>query len=172
MVALYERRREAAAAVVEDMTEEEFNEKFIEIAKYLTDEELMEMTEETTRDEVFGPLIPDAPIARLSETYDGYTKHPHTEGPDGMPGASSIIACPRCGCEEMHLQNMRTWLRGEDEDIPGLSLEMDGSVRPIIGAANPSARREGMTLEFECEAGCCSQLTIWQHKGPTFIQWE
>jgi len=38
---------------------------------------------------------------------------------------------------------------------------------------NPSKRRDGIRIAFECEAcGPVQPLVIYQHKGETFVEWE
>jgi hypothetical protein len=46
-----------------------------------------------------------------------------------------------------------------------LSIDQDG--------VNPSARRDGIRVFFVCEnCGKDSALTIVQHKGETYVEWE
>jgi hypothetical protein len=49
----------------------------------------------------------------------------------------------------------------------------ESQILPSDLAANPSARRHGIRIEFECEdCGHASQLTLAQHKGETLVAWE
>ena len=113
-----------------------------------------------------GDLLPNAPIGTLSSTYTGYTDVPSRDGD------SCLLACPKCGREEVHPKVVKVWMRGEDEATPGMAIVSGGSMVPISNEENPSPRREGVIIAFECEAGCLFGLRIWQHKGPTLIEWE
>jgi hypothetical protein len=68
--------------------------------------------------------------------------------------------------------------RGEDEaEILETRARDDGSVLvhrvPAYGSENPSARRHGLAIGFECE-DCTyrGELTVAQHKGATLVGWR
>lgn len=81
------------------------------------------------------------------------------------------LECPICGCESLHHQTIEVFNREEDMErgfhvkINHLSMTTDTNL-----TGNPSKRRHGMTIEFDCE-GCPHKpvLTIVQHKGATSI---
>lgn len=79
-----------------------------------------------------------------------------------MGGATDLL-CPRCGADNLHHGAVNRYDRAED-----------GAEAPYNRAeGNPSARRGGLTVDFECE-GCGDgiQLTLAQHKGSTEIGWR
>jgi hypothetical protein len=103
---------------------------------------------------------------------------------------TSDLLCPRCGADNLHHVGVVFYERGEDEGnvlCVTQSLQRYGEDRPtsavteIVPAArsgNPSSRRSGMAIRFECEQ--CGggteedriELTIAQHKGATEIGWR
>jgi predicted RNA-binding Zn-ribbon protein involved in translation (DUF1610 family) len=92
-------------------------------------------------------------------------------------GSVMDLACPRCGGEYLHHTGAVFFDRGEDADSV-VKIVVSGatsttSVEP--GAGNPSSRRHGMFVTFECEQ-CGTpddvlQLNIAQHKGATELSW-
>jgi hypothetical protein len=105
-------------------------------------------------------------------------------------GGAADLLCPRCGADNLHHMGVTFYERGEDE--PNVlriiqSLLVYGEDRAtsttteIVSAArsgNPSGRRNGMAIEFQCEQcgggvdGKRIELTIAQHKGSTEIGWR
>jgi hypothetical protein len=99
--------------------------------------------------------------------------------------SDEVLKCPRCGDEYLHQSDIEIFNRGEDKTT-GLhlivladSLQMD----PDVVDGNPSGRRQGMRILFSCEhcEGVAWEkgesapqmwLTISQHKGNTYVQWE
>lgn len=92
------------------------------------------------------------------------------------------LLCPRCGGYYLHHLGVRMYERSEDQPTVTI-IETDGdsvSVRPRQPAdgANPSNRRDGMVIKFECEL-CSSEdgvedvieLIFAQHKGSTEVSW-
>jgi hypothetical protein len=86
---------------------------------------------------------------------------------------SALLECPNCGFDYLHQGVVEIFDRTEDAES-GRHLLIDGSSTLIDSnvAGNPSPRRHGMTVEFECE-NCTGPkvLAIIQHKGQTFIYW-
>ncbi|MBV8775541.1 MAG: hypothetical protein JO166_24915, partial [Deltaproteobacteria bacterium] len=94
------------------------------------------------------------------------------------------LKCPRCGWDFLHLRRITVYDRGEDAEMTSVTTACDGlsatHLLPSREVANPSARRDGMAILFECEA--CSvdlyrsspviELTIAQHKGITLLGWR
>ena len=88
--------------------------------------------------------------------------------------ANYEVSCPYCGFGYLHHGTLTDFYRVEDGPEIIHSIEAGRVYRlenpgPML---NPSARRDGLTLEFWCE-GCGQHplLTIAQHKGRTVIQW-
>ncbi|WP_316194430.1 hypothetical protein [Bradyrhizobium sp. SZCCHNRI3052] len=92
-------------------------------------------------------------------------------------GSVMDLICPRCGSEYLHHTGAVFFERGEDA-ASVVKIVVDGastttSIDP--GADNPSSRRHGMFVKFECEQcsgpGGVLQLNIAQHKGATELSW-
>lgn len=105
-------------------------------------------------------------------------------------GGAADLLCPRCGADNLHHIGVVFYERGEDavdvlqlthallrygEDrITGTTTE----IVPSKQSLNPSARRSGLAIQFECEQ--CGggtdddkiELTIAQHKGSSQIGWR
>lgn len=93
----------------------------------------------------------------------------------------SVLFCPRCGENYLHHGSIVVYDRAEDQPLTikttvnGLSTKSE-----VVGSrqcSNPSSRRDGIVIRFECEA--CStpgsaplELTIAQHKGETHLAWR
>ena len=71
----------------------------------------------------------------------------------------SILQCPRCGGNNLHQGVVKVFNRIEDGPkvwktvVDGESVETRLAVS--LAADNPSPRRQGMTISFDCE-GCGS----------------
>lgn len=95
---------------------------------------------------------------------------------------TSDLRCPRCGGMQMHQGKVTVFNRNEDDETTlvttvGNFNSLTGLV-PNDGSGNPSSRRQGLVIEFDCE-GCSTgdpddvlELTIAQHKGSTEIGWR
>jgi len=94
----------------------------------------------------------------------------------------NILKCPKCGYDCLHQALVEIYQR-DGEDAPnGFAVSIDYSSMKLKTSQenNPSARRDGIRIYFICEE--CSAiseqnyklmpLTIVQHKGNTFIEWE
>jgi hypothetical protein len=88
-----------------------------------------------------------------------------------------VLNCPHCGNQYLHHDGVTVYDRNEDAEqtfetrvknrIPFVS------VVPSTQSRNPSSRREGLAIEFECEdCGGGLELTIAPHKGTTIIEWR
>ena len=92
------------------------------------------------------------------------------------PGVS-LVSCPRCKSEYLHQLAVTVFDRGEDQATCVKTTIAGGkvSVDPAgSNEGNPSRRRDGLTIQFECEE-CGKEpifLTIAQHKGCTEIGWR
>ncbi len=87
------------------------------------------------------------------------------------------LHCPRCGSANLHHTGVTVFDRAEDRPTVVETTVSAGKVKvdpASIGAMNPSARRDGLAIRFDCE-GCGEdpiELTIAQHKGSTEIGWR
>ena len=89
------------------------------------------------------------------------------------------LLCPCCGENYLHHDVVEVYSR-DSEDAPSRATVIMGQgdlfcgPERLIGArGNPSSRRQGLRIGFWCET--CDQqpsLTIAQHKGVTYVQWE
>lgn len=93
--------------------------------------------------------------------------------PDHLYG---ILVCPRCKEMYLHHGAVTTYDRPEDGDFtrqvtvtPSVIL---ANAVPSPQSRNPSTRRNGIAIQFECEACGPLELTISQHKGQTHMEWR
>ena len=84
--------------------------------------------------------------------------------------------CPKCGGEYLHQTNTTIYERSEDDDWTTV-MKQDGHEMvvtkfPSADTHNPSYRRHGLIIDFDCEH-CPGphHLAIFQHKGVTYIEW-
>jgi hypothetical protein len=88
------------------------------------------------------------------------------------------LECPNCGSLYLHHGTVTNYIREEDEDVVMVvqSCGAEGVLyllEPNHETANPSARRDGVIIEFSCEeCEAISELCIAQHKGCTEIGWK
>jgi hypothetical protein len=91
-------------------------------------------------------------------------------------GCGPGLICPRCGSDYLHSGRVSVFDRGEDEAVTHLTVVENGlSATHLVksGIENPSDRRHGIAIAFECEE--CSgllELTLSQHKGNTYLGWR
>jgi hypothetical protein len=90
----------------------------------------------------------------------------------------SSLRCPNCGSDYLHQGDVIVFRRGEDEPILRISRiegqkAAESALIPSLSSDNPSARRQGLIIKFECE-GCdaAPELLIAQHKGVEFVSWR
>ena len=95
-----------------------------------------------------------------------YTKKEHT--------FEYNLHCPVCGSPHLHQHTVGIYNRCEDEttgthvEVSGNSVVVDRNL-----AGNPSGRRQGLSIAFECEeCGADSILNVYQHKGHSLMNWE
>lgn len=88
------------------------------------------------------------------------------------------LTCPGCGGNYLH-HGMVVVFERDREDAPTRATSIDGGAvivsphsAPWVEARNPSSRRNGLSIQFECET-CDARpmLTMAQHKGTTVIAW-
>jgi hypothetical protein len=91
--------------------------------------------------------------------------------------ALQLLTCPHCRGPYLHHGAVRCYDREEDAEVTTVSTVADGqcSVKllPSNAVRNPSGRRHGLAIAFECE-GCASylELTLAQHKGISMLEWR
>lgn len=86
-----------------------------------------------------------------------------------------VLGCPACKEGWLHQKEVVVYFRGEDE-AHGISVTVsDGGVSASSNGSqenNPSFRRDGLGVEFECET--CHEKPVFQmvqHKGNTYLGW-
>ncbi len=89
-------------------------------------------------------------------------------------GLADWVICPLCQGEFIHLREVRVYQREEDDPTNCVVIGATSGVSSSLAVEgrNPSLRRDGVELEFECELGCEFRVTIAQHKGNTFTYVE
>jgi rubredoxin len=93
------------------------------------------------------------------------------------------LQCPSCGFNCLHHREVLISDRTEDSEdvktvwVGGIGDWNSDSLQikycdTSISKYNPSPRRGGIVIEFNCE-GCSAQpiLGIYQHKGSTLVEW-
>lgn len=95
---------------------------------------------------------------------------------NGFCGDNTLLLCPVCGDGYLHHRTTTDYAREhEDCDIGRITTVTKNAVITGHGTMenNPSTRRDGLLLSFECESGCnVPCLCIAQHKGSTAIYWS
>jgi hypothetical protein len=90
-----------------------------------------------------------------------------------------VLCCPRCFQHDgsrgnLHEVGVVVYDRDEDAALTKVTAVRAGVAGlPSATCGNPSRRRDGLAIEFECEQcgdGLC--LTITQHKGDTLVAWQ
>ena len=88
------------------------------------------------------------------------------------------LLCPKCGGRHVSHSNIELFQREEDAEkglyvrVINRKVIVDDNVANTLNK-NPSERRSGMNIHFACEdCGSHSILSIAQHKGETFINFQ
>ena len=89
----------------------------------------------------------------------------------------ATLLCPRCGENYLHQGTTTLYERPEDAvvtlEIAVASAAVVTRLCPSSETRNPSSRRHGLAIQFECETcGPVGELTIAQHKGLTLLAWR
>lgn len=83
----------------------------------------------------------------------------------------NALKCPACGGSFLHHKKVEIFEREEDEET-GLHIKIENGLAETGTdlKGNPSRRRNGLTIQFQCET-CENKpvLSISQHKGNTFF---
>jgi hypothetical protein len=86
------------------------------------------------------------------------------------------LQCPLCECDCLHHGRVEVFAR-QRENAPSRSVSVEnGEIAPDTIGSNPSSRRDGILIYFDCEHCDLKELgvalTIRQHKGHTYIEWS
>jgi hypothetical protein len=84
------------------------------------------------------------------------------------------LECPICKTEYLHQGKVEVFDRSEDEFGAHIRT-VAGNGRTMMDrdmTMNPSPRRQGLRVHFECESGCRPVLNMFQHKGTTYLNWD
>ncbi len=69
-------------------------------------------------------------------------------------GEVADLLCPRCGADNLHHLTVTVFDRGEDaSSLVRTKFGAGNASMSVVGASaeNPSSRRGGLTIQFECE---------------------
>jgi len=96
------------------------------------------------------------------------------------------LRCPQCSGDRLHHGRVTVFHRIEDDEmitqtvVTGTSATVEAV--PDSRTTNPSSRRDGIEIEFQCElchweknSDLANQrmfLRIAQHKGKTLLEWR
>jgi hypothetical protein len=82
-----------------------------------------------------------------------------------------VLLCPSCGDCHTHHLTVQVFRR-DKEDGDGTRVTVSRNVHVDRHMTdNPSLRRDGIHIVFECETcPAISYLNIFQHKGTTFVE--
>jgi hypothetical protein len=87
------------------------------------------------------------------------------------PGDHELtLMCPACGCDHLHQSSAEVFFREQDAETGQAHLIAEQGILAIPMECNPSARRDGIRINFFCEE--CDykpSLEIVQHKGYTLM---
>ena len=97
-----------------------------------------------------------------------------------------ILLCPQCNGNNLHQRTVTVFNRDEDgKNTQVTCVQKDDDASTVLitdeTTSNPSPRRHGMLIDFECEH-CYEEregdyifdklvLAIYQHKGITLMEW-
>lgn len=97
---------------------------------------------------------------------------------DNVYTDQSNLLCPSCNEPYLHQGAIEVYDRAEDAEKVRCTVVEDGNIfsqtTPNATSNNPSSRRHGLRIHFECEH-CTDidfKLNIAQHKGFTLMDWE
>jgi hypothetical protein len=87
------------------------------------------------------------------------------------------LQCPRCDSLYLHQGRVTVFDREEGAELTPVTTVAGGlaatHLRPSSEVGNPSGRRHGLAIAFDCE-GCGGdlELTLAQEKGVTEVVWR
>lgn len=87
-----------------------------------------------------------------------------------------MLACPVCEMEYLHHHRIEDVRRDEDaKKARCVSIDLEKVVVETANndeTPNPSSRRSGFVVTFDCEMGHRVFLNFAQHKGSTLMYWS
>ncbi len=84
------------------------------------------------------------------------------------------LCCPYCDNDYLHHKDVVIYNRVQEDSTQGLAVHvtLDSVITDDNLTGNPSARRNGLVIYFECEnCGNTYTLALSQHKGTTHLHW-
>ena len=85
-----------------------------------------------------------------------------------------MLECPYCHCLYLHQGRVEVFNRSMEDSAEGLHVTIEGQeiVTNRRMHRNPSSRRQGLIINFECEE-CDAKILmlISQHKGNTWVNY-
>lgn len=87
---------------------------------------------------------------------------------------SAAVCCPYCDDAYLHHNDVAIYNRAGEDSYHGLAIhaKFDSVTINDDMAGNPSGRRNGLMIHFECEnCSRTSKLALYQHKGVTYLHW-
>ena len=93
---------------------------------------------------------------------------PHSPAPNAPIRDETVQTCPRCGGGSLHHCEIIVYDREDDAALVRRTRVNNGRVALDVvpeGPANPSSRRNGLTISFSCEN--CSAVSL--RRGPSGV---
>jgi hypothetical protein len=86
----------------------------------------------------------------------------------------NVLLCPSCGENNLHQTSASVYFRDKEDSNEGNFVHLNNKyIEKIDNRLNPSERRDGILIAFECEhCEADPHLTIVQHKGATYLEWQ
>ena len=81
------------------------------------------------------------------------------------------LLCPGCGQPNLHHESVEVYERDREDSETGIKAVMKRGLQVSRDMMdNPSRRRNGVRMVFNCEhCDAISDLTVIQHKGTTYL---
>jgi hypothetical protein len=87
---------------------------------------------------------------------------------------NAAVRCLYCDDDYLHHNDVAIYNRAGEDSNHGLAIYAKSDSVTINDdmAGNPSGRRNGLMIHFECEnCSRTSKLALYQHKGVTYLHW-
>jgi len=83
-----------------------------------------------------------------------------------------ILTCPDCEGDYLHQVKVKsTWRDKEDGDGFCYTSKKQGHSIERLKKNEIPFRRDNLVIDFDCENCGKKELTIYQHKGSTYLEW-
>ena len=84
------------------------------------------------------------------------------------------LLCPNCKGDYLHQLSAQVYFVDAEDSDKGNAFEISKDcVSSVPMRNNPSSRRDGIRIAFNCEnRDAFPSLIIVQHKGQTIVSWE